>query len=199
MLSYYLLRSLSDNPILLPKGQIEVITGGFDVLNFLLRPKIGIQDGSLNEKPPKLLFNFCEPGLLPAIHRSFLEEIISQNDANQYMWISRLFCSGKEEIEDTGFLLFKCKDVIYTRAGKNSFFKQNDTPLPVYIPNGNPYITHIPSYEIPVYGSQIGELIVREDLMTKIIYKKVKKLYINKLKIHPPIDGFEFRDSISLH
>lgn len=57
MLSYYLLRSLSDNPILLPKGQIEVITGGLDVLNFLLQPKIGIQDGSLNEKPLKIFVN----------------------------------------------------------------------------------------------------------------------------------------------
>jgi hypothetical protein len=199
---YYLLQTLSDEPVRLTIESLDKLLGKeINSSSFSLVPNSCLVDVIANEKISNYALNFISKIQIGVIKSSFLETLLPFKKALKYMQLSRIFFKEGNTIKDTGFLLYKANNIIYTRAKATSMFKPSENNEPTtYVPDGKEYITHIPSIHIPIYGTQLrGQLIVREDILEPVLtMKKFAKLHIAKLKIQKPTDGFEFHDSIAL-
>lgn len=199
MEKYYLLSTASVEPVILDKEYVSRVTRGLSIKNYHLRKDAQIKDVVVNDKPKKIVLNFSHPLMLGVIDELFLTSFIDFSIAEKYIDFSRISVKKKTEIEPTQYLLFKCKNILYLRGNKDSFYRErNELEPTVYLDKGSHYVTNIPDKSIPIFGTQYcEELIVSEELIAPIIAKgRLSRVYVNKLKIQEPVDGLVFKDYI---
>ena len=194
---YFLLQTLSDEPVILDEEQrSKLLKDDIDANCFLVQEESKLVDVVVDEEPGNFPLNFTPLISLGIVRRSFLTQMIPFEQASLYINFSKILLRSGDAFIETDFLLYKCKNVIYARAKSSSIFKTGEKSKKViYVPDGKEYVTNIPSDSIPIYGTQLrGQLIVRGDLVEKIIRQKNKKLHMAELSVKKPIDGFEFND-----
>jgi hypothetical protein len=196
--SYFLLQTLSDEPIKLGSDTVNQLLALYNSPNVNICEEKRMIDLIVDEKPSMFPLNFTSQVLMGVVSKIFLDMIVTLDEFEEYAYIGKIMLRNGNTLIDSGLVTYKCKKMIYTRAKNTSIFKLDDKGRVIYIPTGKEYISHVPPKGVKILGTQIpGQLIVREDLLENIFVKKYKKLHVSKLEVKVPIDGFVFNDYLT--
>ena len=198
-MNYYHLHSLSPNPADPLASWYEKAKRTWLCLG-CCSPRPGIRkiDIYVDSKPDNVPLNFVAGVGVGYAKKEFLD-VIGKKEVNDYLYLGKVFDSSGNDIKE--FSSFQGKEMMFIRGNKKSTFRVCDEcGRLLYFSMGSPYLIAGQVTKLPLYESQLNQLIVNEELYKRVVSRKWAKLGIEKLQIlDNPRDGMEdWRDLISL-